>query len=321
VKAAVVRAFDRPPVYDDFEEATPQRGETVVSVSAAAVSPLVASRASGTHYSAEAALPFVAGVDGVGRTPDGRRVYFAFPRPPFGSMAERVAIAPDLVVSLPDDLDDATAAAAGISGMSCWVPLTRLARIPPGESVLINGATGVSGRLAVQVAKYLGARKVVATGRDEAKLRALADLGADVLLTLGQPAEALRAAVRREARDTSIGVVLDYLWGPSAETILDALGGPSAPRGTSRIRFVQIGSRTGPTVSLSGAMLRSSGVEIVGSGIGSSTNTELVSGIGEFLNVFTRARFAVATDVHSLSDVARYWSGAGSEKRLVLTLP
>lgn len=87
MKAAIVRVFGRPPHYGDFAEPTPQPGETTVAVTATAVSQLVRSRASGAHYSADTALPFVPGVDGVGRTPDGRRVYFAFPRPPFGSMA------------------------------------------------------------------------------------------------------------------------------------------------------------------------------------------------------------------------------------------
>jgi NADPH:quinone reductase-like Zn-dependent oxidoreductase len=321
MKAAIVREFGRPPSYGDFSEPTPRPGETTVSVTAAAVSPLVLARAAGTHYSAHAALPFVPGVDGVGRTLDGRRVYFAFPRPPFGSMAERAAISADRLVQLPNGLDDATFAAAANPGMSCWVPLTLLAPVRPGESVLVNGATGTSGRMAIQVAKHLGARKVIATGRDEAKMRTLPELGADVVLSLGQPAEALRDAVRKEARDSEIGVVLDYLWGPSAETILAAIGGPDAPRGASRIRYVQIGNLAGPTISLTGAMLRSSGVEILGSGIGSITDKDLMVGINQFLKAIATARFRIAVDIRPLSDVERAWSAAVGERRLVFTVP
>ncbi len=243
MKAAIVREFGNPPYYGDFADPAPQPGETVVSVTATAVSTVVRGRASGAHYSAGTALPFVPGVDGVGRTPEGRRVYFAFPRPPFGSMAERVVISADRLVPLPEGLDDATAAAAANPGMSCWIPLTLLSPIHPGESVLVNGATGVSGRMAIQVAKHLGARKVIATGRDEAKLRTLPELGADVVLSLRQPAETFRDALRKEARDSDLGVVLDYLWGPSAETILAALGGPNAPRG----RRASATCRSGPS--------------------------------------------------------------------------
>ena len=163
-------------------------------------------------------------------------------------MAEKVPIPANRLLPLPEGLDDATAAAAANPGISCWLPLTLLAPLRAGESVLVNGGTGISGRMAIQVAKHLGARRVIATGRDDAKLRSLAELGADVVLSLSQPTEDLRDAVREEARGSEIGVVLDYLWGSSAETILSALGGPDAPRGSSRIRYVQVGAVTGPTI-------------------------------------------------------------------------
>jgi NADPH:quinone reductase-like Zn-dependent oxidoreductase len=321
VKAAVVREFGRPPQYGDFPEPTPTPGETPVSVAAAAVSTLVRSRASGAHYSGSADLPFVAGIDGVGRTPDGRRVYFLFPRPPFGSMAERTVVSTERLIPVPDVLDDTTAAAAGNPGIASWIPLTVLARVLPGESVLINGATGAAGRLAIQVAKYLGARKVIATGRDEAKLRTLEELGADVVLSLGQPAEALRDALRREAADAQVGVVLDYLWGPPAETIFAALGGPNAPRGASRIRYVQVGALAGPTISLDSAKLRSSGIEILGSGLGSLTDQQIVVALGPFLATFAQARFRIAIDRQPISNVDAAWDGSPTEKRLVFSIP
>jgi len=321
MKAAIVRAFGRPPSYGDFEEPTAKSGETVVSVKAAAVTPLVISRASGTHYSADTAVPFVPGVDGVGRTSDGRRVYFSFPRPPFGSMAERVPVPAGLLVPVPEELDDVSVAAAAVSGMSCWIPLTGRARVRAGESVLVNGATGAAGQMAVQVAKHLGARTVIATGRNEAKLRQLSELGADVVLPLGQPTDQLREAIRKEARESSIGVVLDYLWGPSAEAILDALGGPNAPRGPARVQFVQVGTMAGPTISLTGTKLRSSGLEILGTGIGASTNQEILTGIDGFLKALASARFRVPVDVHPLSEVERSWRPSTGDKRVVFTVP
>lgn len=321
MKAAVVREFGRPPVYADIPEPVPRSGETLVSVTAVGVSRLALSRASGEHYSAGTAPPFVPGVDGVGRTPEGRSVYFALPRPPFGSMAERVPVASTHLVSVPDAVDDTTAAAAANAGMSCWVPLSRLAPVRPGESVLVNGATGVAGRMAIQVAKHLGAHRVIATGRDEAKLRGLLPLGADVVLSLSQPADALRAAVRKEARESTIGVVLDYLWGPSAEAILGALGGPNAPRGASRVRFVSVGSLAGPTLSLDSSLLRSSGVELLGTGIGSSTDIDLLDGIGQFFGALASSRFRIDIDAHPMSEVEQCWGKTTADKRLVFTLP
>jgi NADPH:quinone reductase-like Zn-dependent oxidoreductase len=321
VKAAIVRELGRPPSYGDFEDPTVRPGETMVSVTAAAVSPLVRSRASGEHYTAGASLPFVPGIDGVGRTADGRRVFFAFPRPPFGSLAALVPVASHHLVDLPDDLDDVTAAAAANPGMSCWVPLTQLAPVRSGESVLVNGATGTAGRMAVQVAKFLGASKVIATGRDETKLRELSGLGADILLPLRPPMEAFRDAVRTVAREARVGVVLDYLWGPSAEAILAGLQGPDAPRGASRVRFVQVGNMAGPTISLASTTLRSSGVEILGSGLGSSTLESLFVGMSQFLQTFPKARFQVVTEAHPLSEVERAWESVAPEKRLVFTVP
>jgi NADPH:quinone reductase-like Zn-dependent oxidoreductase len=321
VKAAIVREFGRPPTYGDFDDPAPNPGESTISVTAAAVSTLTRSSAAGRHYSNASELPLVPGIDGIGRTSDGRRVYFVLPRPPFGSLAERSVVSTSRLIPLPDDLDDTTAAAAANPGMSCWVPLTRHAHIRPGESVLVNGGNGVSGRIAIQVAKHLGARRVIATGRDEAKLRSLAALGADVVIPTGQPAGAFRDAVRQAAADSEIGIVVDYLWGPTAEALIDALGGPRAPRGASRIRYIQVGSLAGPTISLDSSKLRSSGLEILGSGIGSTTERDLVNGIAEFLAAFRPAGFRIATEVHPLSEVERAWDTAAPEKRPVFTIP
>ena len=321
MKAAVVRDLGRPPVYDTLPEPVPEPGEVVVAMTAVALTPLALGRASGTHYSSVTELPFVPGIDGVGRTPDGRRVYCALPRPPLGTLAERVPVSPVHTVPLPDTIDDATAAAAGNPGMSCWVPLTLLAPIRPGESVLVNGATGTAGRMAVQVAKHLGARSVVATGRDPVQLRALRELGADTLLPLGRPLDELRSEVRKAAREARIGVVLDYLWGPSGEAILSALGGPDAPRGPARVRYVQVGSVTGPTITLAGSLLRSSGVEIVGTGLGSSSDADLVAGIGQFLRAFPSAGFRIEFETHPLSEVEQVWDRARGGRRVVMTIP
>jgi NADPH:quinone reductase-like Zn-dependent oxidoreductase len=319
MRAAVVREFGRPPQYGQFDEPSPDPSETVVSVRAAAVTPLARSRASGAHYSSGTPPPFVAGADGVGVTDAGERVYFSFPRAPFGSMAERAPAARAGLIAVPEGLDSVTAAAAANPGMSCWAQLTRLAPIRPGESVLVNGATGVAGRIAVQVARHLGAAEVIATGRNEAELKAVAQLGARQVVTLGPAVEQVGEQIRTLAAECRIGVVLDYLWGPSAAAILGALGGPNAPRGPTRIRYVQVGDAAGPTINLAAAPLRSSGVEILGGGIGSLPEAERTAGIREFLNAFRPGGFRIETEVFPLSEVEQAWGRRSTGTRTVLT--
>lgn len=161
MKAAVVHDFDVPPRYDDFPDPVAEAGEIVLRVRAAALSQLVKAQASGRHYSSGKSLPLVPGVDGVRILPDGRRVYFAIPRDIFGAMAEKSVVQTEYCVEIPVTVDDVTAAAIGNPGMSSWSALLDRAKFVSGETVLINGATVTSGRLAIQIGKYLGAKKLL----------------------------------------------------------------------------------------------------------------------------------------------------------------
>jgi NADPH:quinone reductase-like Zn-dependent oxidoreductase len=306
VKAAIVTEVGKPPVYGDFKEPTPADGEVRLSVRAAALSNLAKSRASDAHYSSSGELPFVVGVDGVGQLEDGRRVYFVFPRAPFGSMAERTVVPRSLCAPIPDDLDDVTAAAIANPGMSSWGALKERAKLSAGETVLVNGATGTAGRLAIQIAKHLGAGKVVATGRDAAALRTLRVLGADVTIPFGDGGDGFEAAVQAQFRGDGIDVVLDYLWGSSAEHIIRAAangGRPGVP-----IRFVEIGTVTGPNITLPGAALRSRPLTLMGSGIGSIPNDRIVSSIGELMQAAGPSGFQVATQSYPLSEIEHVWT-------------
>ncbi|MGH8466375.1 MAG: quinone oxidoreductase family protein, partial [Pseudomonas sp.] len=191
MKAAIVHDFDQPPRYGELDAPQALPGEVLVRVRAAALSQLVRAQASGKHYSSGKTLPLVPGADGVGLLADGSRVYFAFPRAPIGAMAEVVAVDARNVVAVPDGIDDITAAAIANPGMSSWAALQERAHFKPGERVLINGAAGTSGRLAIQVAKHLGASRVVATARNPAVEAELRALGADDFIRLDQPAEQL----------------------------------------------------------------------------------------------------------------------------------
>jgi len=319
MKAAIVVEAGKTPIYGDFREPVPANGEVRVAVSAAALSNVTRSRASGTHYSSSGQLPLVPGIDGVGRLDDGRRAYFALPRAPFGSMSERTVVLPAQCVFLPDDLDDVTAAAIANPGMSAWAALKERARLTAGETVLVNGATGAAGRLAVQIAKYMGAKKVVATGRNAETLKALAALGADVTLPLGDAGEAFEDALKERFGGGGIDVVLDYLWGQSAERII--IAGAKAGKDAVPIRFVHIGSVSAPNITLPGAALRSSAITLMGSGIGSIPMESMVKSIGELMQAAVSGGFAIATKAFPLSEVEHVWEAANGMPRIVFQMP
>jgi NADPH:quinone reductase-like Zn-dependent oxidoreductase len=319
VKAAILVEAGKTPIYGDFKEPVPENGEVQVRVSAAALSTVVKSRASGTHYSASSQLPFVVGIDGVGRLDNGRRVYFALPRAPFGSMSEKTVIQPSHCVPVPDDLDDVTAAAIANPGMSAWAAFKERARLAGGETVLINGATGTAGRLAVQIAKYMGARKVVATGRNAEALRELPVLGADVIIPLGDAGDAFEEALKEQFGGDGIDVVLDYLWGQSAERII--IAGAKAGKDAAPIRFVHIGSVSAANITLPSAALRSSAITLMGSGIGSIPMDSIVKSIDELMQATVPGGFAIETKTFPLSEVEHVWAAANSMPRTVFQIP
>ncbi len=317
MKAAIVRAAGQPPVYGDFPEPAPASDERRISVTAAAISQVVRSRAAGTHYSSTGQLPFVVGVDGVGRLDDGSRVYFALPRPPYGSMAEQTIAAAAHCLPLPDDLDDVTAAAIANPGMSSWAAYKERAKLKPGETVLVNGATGAAGRLAVQIGKHLGAKKVIATGRNAQALREVAALGADVTVPLVEDEDTLECSFKEQFAG-GIDVVIDYLWGKSAERLLTAAA--KAGEEGVPLRFLQIGAISGPNITLPSAVLRSSAIELMGSGIGSVPRDRIIAAVAGLLQATGSAGFKIATRPVPLSQVADAWSETDSIRRTVLTV-
>lgn len=314
MKAAVVFDLNEGPIWADFTEPQPAAGYTLIDVRAAAISHVVKGRASGRHYSFDGTLPFVVGIDGVGMTSDGQRVYFAFPSAPFGSMAQRAPVALQNCLPLPDALDDISAAAMANPGMSAWAALVKRAQFQAGETVLINGATGSAGQLAVQIARYLGAKKIIATGRNT---QALAALAADECIDLTADEQTLNAQFAA-ARAGQIDVVVDYLWGRSAELLLPMLA--KYTPGDKPVRYVQVGSLAGADIALNGAVLRAAPLQLMGSGIGSLTMPQLLAATGEMLQAAVPGQFTIATTPLPLRDVATAWPRDNSQKRTVFTL-
>lgn len=316
MKAAVVSSYTEPPRYADFEEPVPGPDEVLIHVTAAGLHPIVKAIAGGKHYGSTGKFPFIAGVDGVGRLEDGTRVFFGGARPPFGTMAERAVVARKRCVDLPDALDDLTVAAMMNPGMGSWVAIVERAQFRAEENVLILGATGRAGQMALQIAKRLGAGRIVAAGRDHQVLDKLKAMGADATISLAQDREALVRAFREEISGNRIDVILDYLWGAPAESVLAAIEQKGLDHAAARIRYVQIGNSAGPTITLQASVLRSSGLEMLGSGFGSASMQRIFEGLAALLHEAASKPFTIEAKAVPLSDVEQMWN-AKQEARLV----
>jgi NADPH:quinone reductase-like Zn-dependent oxidoreductase len=322
MKAGIITAAGKSPVYGDFREPMASEDKEVIFVTASALSQFSKSRSSGSHYSSEGMFPSVAGADGVGRTTSGRRVYFVLPEAPFGALAEQSLVRSKQCVAVPDGLDDVTAAAIANPGMSAWAALVERARLKPGETVLVNGATGTAGRLAVQLARHLGAGKIVGTSRNEVELKELASLGADVIIPflMGslQGAKDYEDALIAQFSQ-GIDVVIDYLWGESARTAIVAIA--KTVEDAKPVRFVHVGGASREeNIELPGAVLRSSTIQLMGSGVKSVPFQTLLDAIGNVFEAVIPANLQIVTKRASVSEIENAWDSPG-KPRIVFTIP
>ena len=303
MKAAVVRDLAQAPRYEEF--ALPQQGgAVVVDVLASALSPRVRSGASGQHYTSRGVFPFVPGIDGVGRLPDGRRVYFLAADDTIGTMAEKALADPRLSVSLPDEVGVSLIAAGMIPAMSAWVALTKRTQLERGQRVLVIGATGVAGRLAVQIAKHLGAGRVVAAGRDPVALDRLRDLGADDVVRLtGEKTDGDAVA----AVASEVDIVVDYLWGTVTTVLMPALCRRRDAESRA-LNWVLIGAMAGDEISLSSVLLRKRNLHILGSGQGAISTAEMFSVCPNIIAAFAAGKLQVQVREVPLADVENSWS-------------
>jgi NADPH:quinone reductase-like Zn-dependent oxidoreductase len=247
-------------------------------------------------------------------------LYFVLPEAPFGAMAEKTRVRATHCVAVPDSVDDITAAAIANPGMSSWAALLERAHLNPGETVLINGATGTAGRLAVQIAKHLGAAKVIATGRDESALEELKSIGADVVIPFRLTASDSEAVQQYETAlkehfAMGVDVALDYLWGKSAETVIIAAA--KSGKEAIPIRFVHVGGASREDVQLPGAALRSSAIVLMGSGINSIPLAGLLAAVRSVFHAAIPANLKINTKVVPLSAVERTWDGDSGKARVV----
>jgi NADPH:quinone reductase-like Zn-dependent oxidoreductase len=311
MKAAVVSDLEHVPRFADFRDPEPREGFVPVRMLAVGVHRIVRSLAAGAHYGAGDELPFVPGVDGVGLLDDGRRVYTGGSPDPFGTLAERTIVPNGFAVPVPDGLDSAAAAGIVNPAMSSWLPLVGRARLSRGGTVLVLGASGASGGLAVQIALHLGAARVIAAGRNAA---ALARLAVDPRVTTVTIDGGLIVSIRAAAPD-GVDVVLDYLWGPVAEAALEALRRNGLNHTESSTSYVQIGALAGSRLSLDASLLRSSNITVMGSGAGSIEPRLLLEELPKILALAAEGEINLPLRVAPLSDVEAEWA---TSERLVL---
>ncbi|HYB29638.1 MAG TPA: zinc-binding alcohol dehydrogenase family protein [Solirubrobacteraceae bacterium] len=306
MNAAVVSSFDEPPHYHQVDVPEPRTAdELLVDVLAVGLHPRVRSGARGGHYTSTGALPMIPGIDGVGRRPDGKRIYFVATNDTTGTMAEKALVDARRAVELPDGVDVTKVAAAMNPAMSSWVALRRRVPLEPNQSVLVLGATGNAGTMAVQVAKRLGAGRVIGAGRGPGRLNALTAIGADAVVQLTADADLIAGALAKAAAE--VDIVVDYLWGAPAQQAIPALLTARADH-SRPLDWIQIGAIAGPTIELPSVALRSANLRIQGSGQGSVSPAAYLAELPSLIAEIAAGRIAVTANPVPLAEVERIWN-------------
>jgi NADPH:quinone reductase-like Zn-dependent oxidoreductase len=315
--AAVLYEIGKTPRFDQFPEPVAAEGEVVVHVHAASLKPVDKQLASGSHFASPRELPIICGSDGVGHLSDGQRVFFGGTRAPYGAMAQRTVVPRAFTFAVPDGVDDETAASLPNPGVSAWLSLASRAKLRPGENVLILGATGITGKLAVRIAKLLGAGRVVAAGRNERVLNTLSELGADAIIRLDASAKDIAEAFAFEAGRSGFHVVIDYVWGTPAEAFMAAITRREFAVIKSETRYVQVGESAGPAISLPAAVLRSTALTILGTA-GIPTREVLVAAFQQVMTHAARGELHVDTERVLLAQIENAWERGEYGRRLVV---
>ncbi len=318
MKAAVISRFEATPRYEEFADPVPGEGEISVRVKAVVLENFEKFVAGGQHYSSGnmyPGFPAIVGHRGIGETSDGKMVGFFMMRPPYGSFAEKAVI--KNFVPVPDGIDPAEAAAIPPSALTSYLPLKYSAKLEKGETVLINGATGVSGRIAIQVAKMLGAGRIIGTGRNEKSLKLLEGLGADAIIDLKQPDEKLLEDFQMGKGEKGYDIVIDFLWGHPAEILMKSFVPKDMGLPPKQIRYIHIGAMAGAGANVTGEMLRTSGLVL--SGLGRVTKEEISSGTNQVWDWIKEGKLKMEIEKVPLAEIEKAWTRKDLDgKRLVI---
>jgi NADPH2:quinone reductase len=291
VRAALVEQLGEPPVVGDVAE--PQRGpgQALVQVTAAAINPVDVSISLGKFYGGSPEVPYVMGREAVGRVVEGERLepgtQIWFEPPSGGSFAEYALALEDYAIVLPQGTDHALAAALGIAGQTGWLAVEWRAHVHGGERVLVLGATGVVGLVAVQAARILGASHIVAAGRDAEALEKAREAGAHETVTLGSDLGG------------PYDVVIDPLWGEPAEAAVAAAGYSA--------RYVQVGQSAGPEATLRSGDVRGKSLAIVGFTLGHVPQETTAAAYRRLIELATSGELKIERETLPLDWVGEAW--------------
>jgi NADPH:quinone reductase-like Zn-dependent oxidoreductase len=310
VRAALVEQVGEPPVVGETSEPQPGPGQALVEVTAAALNPVDISISKGLFYGGTPDVPYVMGGEAVGRVVRGEKLepgtQIWFQPPAGGAFAEFALADEDTAIVLPEGTDHSLAAALGVAGLTGWLAVEWRAHLRGGEKVLVLGATGVVGLVAVQAARILGASRIVAAGRDAEALEKARAAGAHALVPLLDGSDrslagdtATLAERFREAADGPLDVVIDPLWGHPAEAAIEAAGFSA--------RHVQLGQSAGREAMLSSGTIRGKSLAIVGFTLGHVPHDKVEAAYQRLIELASSGELTIERETLPLDWAGEAW--------------
>jgi NADPH:quinone reductase len=315
MRAAVVSKLGRPPAVADVPEPAPGEGEVLLEVVASALNPIDVAVGAGRFYGGHPPVPYVAGAEAVGRVAgDGQLVWAAgggIGVARNGALAERAVVPEASLTPVPEGAEPELAVALGVAGMAGWLPLAWRAPVREGERVLVLGATGTAGFVAVQAARLLGAGRVVAAGRDPERLARAAEVGADETVRIGE-AKDLARAFRRACGGDGPTLVYDPLWGEPLAAALEAAA--------TGARVVNVGQSAGAETTIRSGFVRGKQLDLLGYSNFAAPREVVHEEYGRLVQYALDGQIRVDLERVRLDDVADAWERqvAGAHAKLVV---
>jgi NADPH:quinone reductase-like Zn-dependent oxidoreductase len=310
MRAAVVRQPRATPVLEQFTDPRPGPGVSVGSLVAASLNPVDVAFVNDQFPLRRLQPPCVAGYEAVVQLADGTRWYVTAPPSPYGTLADLVPVPDADSFPVPAGLDPALAAAIGVAGLAGWLALEYRARLQPGETVLVLGAAGSAGQLAVQSARALGAGLVVGAARGK-DLPQAAALRADAAVDLADE-QAIEAALAAAAPG-GYDVIVDFLWGEVAPRAMN-----HAKRGG---RYIQVGNSAGAESTIGGLVLRNKLLTLIGHSLFATPVEDRRSAYARMAGHATDGKITLDLEQTRLEDISGTWEHlkSGAPRKLVVT--
>jgi NADPH:quinone reductase-like Zn-dependent oxidoreductase len=324
MRAALISELGEPPSATERDEPAPGANEAIVDVLASALNPIDVAVGSGRFFSGHPPLPYVPGAEAVGRIAradglaEGTLVYVSgagFGVARDGGLAERAAASTDAIVELPQNADPGLAAALGVAGLAGWLPLAWRAPVRADDRVLVLGATGTVGLVAVHAARLLGADRIVATGRNPDGLRRAQEAGAHATVALDtDDRDELAQRMAEAAGGDGPTYVVDALWGGVIEAAMGAVA-----RGA---RIVHLGQSAGPQASLSSGEVRGKQIDLHGYQTFAVPADVRAQAHATLLKHAGSGALQVPVERVGLDEIAEAWQrqAAGTDRKIVVEI-